>query len=468
MFVYKFIKPMSEMHRIALVSDYYYPNKGGIESHIHNLALALVSLGHYVIIITHKYPDHIGIKYNGLKVYYLNIPIVAVNTTFPNLFSNINLISIFINEDIQIVHGHQSLSNLALEAIFHAKSIGLKTILTEHSLFELGGLENIIVDRLCALILRSCDRFITVSTTAKVNFVERMGVEWEKVHVIQNAIDTKIFNTKKENVKGLLKSKGAISKGFVSEMSEVQNTKNVDAICDNRKKATAQNKRLAKEKIKNGYINQHKKYTVIIVSRLVKRKGIDLLLDIIPMLFERVKNLTVYIVGDGPYRDNLEQMLDCYSLEDVHFYGELDHSSLATLLKQSDVFVNTSLTEAFCMAILEAAACGCNIVSTNVGGIHEVLPESILSLTNNDAEEIVEAIIDALDKKTCDISYIVDNVYLWEIVAKKTVKVYSKMQYESVCLKDRINKYHWFWEVLCRMYIVFEHLFVKIYIRMYH
>ena len=45
------------------------------------------------------------------------------------------------------------------------------------------------------------------------------------------------------------------------------------------------------------------------------------------------------------------------------------------VLVRGHIFLNTSLTEAFCIAIVEAAACGLMVVSTNVGGVPEVLPQ---------------------------------------------------------------------------------------------
>jgi phosphatidylinositol glycan class A protein len=60
-------------HRICMVSDFFYPNCGGVENHILQLSHSLVALGHKVIVVTHAYPGHQGIKYiaPGVKVYYL-------------------------------------------------------------------------------------------------------------------------------------------------------------------------------------------------------------------------------------------------------------------------------------------------------------------------------------------------------------------------------------------------------------
>ena len=47
---------------------------------------------------------------------------------------------------------------------------------------------------------------------------------------------------------------------------------------------------------------------------------------------------------------------------------------------QGNIFVNTSLTESFCITIVEAASCGLKVVTTDVGGIPEVLPPDMVKL----------------------------------------------------------------------------------------
>lgn len=54
----------------SMVSDFFYPNQGGVESHIYNLSQCLINRGHKVIIVTHFYGNRKGVRYlkNGLKV----------------------------------------------------------------------------------------------------------------------------------------------------------------------------------------------------------------------------------------------------------------------------------------------------------------------------------------------------------------------------------------------------------------
>ena len=134
--------------------------------------------------------------------------------------------------------------------------------------------------------------------------------------------------------------------------------------------------------------------TVVVVSRLVYRKGADLLAGIIPALCSRHRDLhfligrlsspslsplvivCVYSGGDGPKRVLLEEVRERHHLHDrVSLLGALQHSQVhqypyqlytahtdwrqvRDVLVQGDIFLNTSLTEAFCIAIVEAASCG--------------------------------------------------------------------------------------------------------------
>ena len=95
-----------------------------------------------------------------------------------------------------------------------------------------------------------------------------------------------------------------------------------------------------------------KPITVIVMSRLVYRKGADLLVEIIPEVCARHPTVQFIVAGDGPKR----------------------------VLVRGQIFLNTSLTEAFCTTIVEAASCGLHIVSTRVGGVPEVLPDDFITL----------------------------------------------------------------------------------------
>ncbi|KAK6593607.1 hypothetical protein H4I95_11396 [Botrytis cinerea] len=99
-------------YNIAMVSDFFFPQPGGVESHIYQLSTKLIDRGHKVIIITHAYEDRTGVRYltNGLKVYHVPFLVMFRSCTFPTVFSFFPIFrNIVLREQIEIVHGHASM-----------------------------------------------------------------------------------------------------------------------------------------------------------------------------------------------------------------------------------------------------------------------------------------------------------------------------------------------------------------------
>ena len=99
------IKEQSLRFRIALVSDYFVPNLGGVEMHMYNVAQCLLDRGHKVVVITGTYSNQrTGIRYlsNGLKVYHIPTKCIYTQAAFPDFFTAIvpDLRLIYIREQI--------------------------------------------------------------------------------------------------------------------------------------------------------------------------------------------------------------------------------------------------------------------------------------------------------------------------------------------------------------------------------
>lgn len=101
----------------SMLSDFFYPNVGGVENHILHLSRCLIDRGHKVIVVTHAYGARTGVRWlrgndgelhSALKVYYLPVPVMFRGCSYPNIFSLLPLLrSIYIREGINHVHGHQ-------------------------------------------------------------------------------------------------------------------------------------------------------------------------------------------------------------------------------------------------------------------------------------------------------------------------------------------------------------------------
>src|SRR5579864_1710962 len=86
--------------------------------------------------------------------------------TFPTIFSFFPVFrNIILRERISIVHAHASLSSLGHEAILHAKTMGLKTVFTDHSLFGFADAGSILANKMLKFTLSDVDHVICVSHT---------------------------------------------------------------------------------------------------------------------------------------------------------------------------------------------------------------------------------------------------------------------------------------------------------------
>jgi phosphatidylinositol N-acetylglucosaminyltransferase subunit A len=82
------------------------------------------------------------------------------------------------------------------------------------------------------------------------------------------------------------------------------------------------------------------------MSRLVYRKGVDLLVILIPSICRAHPEVDFIIGGDGPKRVELECMREQQGLHGrVKMLGNVPHHLVRSVLTQGDIFLNCSLTE---------------------------------------------------------------------------------------------------------------------------
>ena len=194
-----------QVHRprltVAMVSDFFYPNVGGVESHIYNLSQCLLERGHKVIVVTHYYEDRVGIRYmtNMLKVYYLPIVPFYNKSILPTIFCSLPYLRrIFLTERVNIVHGHSAFSSLGHEALLVASLLEIATVFTDHSLFGFSDASAIITNTFLKFSLANTSHSICVSHTGKENTVLRGSVSPEHVSVILNAVDSVAYTSEQQ------------------------------------------------------------------------------------------------------------------------------------------------------------------------------------------------------------------------------------------------------------------------------
>ncbi|TQS31490.1 hypothetical protein Golomagni_08225, partial [Golovinomyces magnicellulatus] len=282
-------------YNIAMCCDFFFPQPGGIEAHIYQVASKLIDRGHKVIIITHAYDDRKGVRYltNGIKVYHVPFFIIYRQGTFPTVFSFFPIFrNICIREQIEIVHGHGSLSSICNEAILHARAMGLRTVFTDHSLFGFADAGSILTNKLLKFTLSDVDHSICVSHTCKENTVLRASLDPLMVSVIPNAVVAENFRPKNYQ---------SSQDGFVPETPR--------------------------------RFRPNDMITIVVISRLFYNKGTDLLTAAIPRILENHPNTRFIIAGSGPKAIDLEQMIETNVLQDrVEMIGPIRHEDVRDVM----------------------------------------------------------------------------------------------------------------------------------------
>uniref|UniRef100_A0A8H7XMR0 Glycosyl transferase family 1 domain-containing protein n=1 Tax=Psilocybe cubensis TaxID=181762 RepID=A0A8H7XMR0_PSICU len=188
--------------------------------------------------------------------------------------------------------------------------------------------------------------------------------------------------------------------------------------------------------------------TIVVLSRLAYRKGVDLFVATAPKICQLFPNVNFVVGGDGPKLIDILQMREKHRLQDrIELLGPVRHKDVLSVLSRGSIFMNTSLTESFGIAILEAACAGLYVVSTKVGGVPEILPEDMISFATPEEDDVIRAISEAIEiiqngrHDPIQAHERIKQFYNWEDVAERTEKVYDTvLKTPQIDLMERIHR----------------------------
>ncbi|MDO9535306.1 MAG: glycosyltransferase family 4 protein [Bacillota bacterium] len=197
-------------------------------------------------------------------------------------------------------------------------------------------------------------------------------------------------------------------------------------------------------------VDPHEKI-IFYIGRLVKEKGVQVLLDAAPAILERFPNARFVIAGKGPFEESLQAQARNLGLEDkVHFLGYVNDQARNSLYDSASVAVFASLYEPFGIVALEAMASGTPVVVSSVGGLDEIIQHEKdgLKVYPGDPNSLAEQICRLLENEDWAASLAekgyekaVSN-YSWKKIAQRTAKVYSDiiLSPENTKWKDSVKK----------------------------
>jgi glycosyltransferase involved in cell wall biosynthesis len=192
------------------------------------------------------------------------------------------------------------------------------------------------------------------------------------------------------------------------------------------------------------------KTILMVISRLLRSKGIDILIKAFDSLTKKYNDLLLLIGGCGPYEKNLKNLVKSLNISDrVKFLGFVPDDKLVEYYNLADIFILPSLgtygkkkfySEAFGIVLIEAMACGIPVITADVPGCNEVVKNGINGLLAHpdSPEDLAEKIEMYLNDTQLIKKYgkkaredVIEN-YSWDVIVTKMVNLYNN------CLTNRI------------------------------
>ncbi len=146
--------------------------------------------------------------------------------------------------------------------------------------------------------------------------------------------------------------------------------------------------------------DQPETFELICVGRLVPAKGQHILIAALHRLVQEGRRLHLRLVGDGPDRGSLEEMVKRDGLQErVIFEGAVNQDRIRDLYREADAFVLASFAEGIPVVLMEAMAMEIPCVTTFITGIPELIRDGVdgLLVPPSDVEALAGAISKLMD-----------------------------------------------------------------------
>lgn len=375
--------------KIALASDWFYPKIGGIETHIHELALALQRMGHEPHVFTHDY--------RVLKPYRDSFPypVHRLRGTFYLKSAHISLGAgslieanrVYKEVGFDITHIHSIYSPLAIAIANLSRGIrGVPVVATNHSLFS-WRYSTIPIVYVLRRLLRRVDAYIAVSRKVAEDSRRLLNLNGHPVYIVPNAVDPSFWRP--------------------PEAEERNGARKRLGIPEDR-------------------------FTVVAVGRFTRRKRMHVVPRIVKEAAKRAgKRLHVVIVGDGPLAGLVkEEARRCSPYTSIDIIGFVERQRLREIYWAADVAIVPARLEAFSIAALESMACGVPVIGFRESGVSDAIADGVTGFLVDSDEEAAARIAElALDddlraKLSQNAPLHVARHFSWDKVVQSILEIY--------------------------------------------
>lgn len=202
-------------------------------------------------------------------------------------------------------------------------------------------------------------------------------------------------------------------------------------VCDEKKISIVHNGVVIPNYEKADYTDQN----VLFLGRLGERKGAYDLLKVIPDVLKRIPNARFFFGGDGEVERCKELAEKTGIADNVSFLGWIRDTEKEEYLKKCSTFVLPSYHEGMPMSVLESMSYGLATISTNVGGIPQIIDNGIdgFRIDAGNIEELTASIVRLLTDVELkeaigyNASNKIRNCFNANVLVNKLVRIYSEI-----------------------------------------
>ena len=368
--------------RVALVSEYYYPDIGGMPEHVHQLGRALVGRGHRVTVITTSFPGHVDVPsdtpFDVVRVGRASPPLItngSLSLAAIGLGLRRKLLRLFAERRFDVIHVHAPIfPTLALLAISCAPPEAL-LVGTLHTHFERSSVIELF-RRPLQRYLDALDGLIAVSDTA-LRSMHNIGFSCQ-AEIIPNGVDLAAWQSGRR----LPSLRGSAELVLLGQ------------------------------------------------ARLEPRNRFETVIAAQRRLFDDGMTLRVHILGEGPRRRELSQL--AHGL-DTHFAGAVV-TARPDFAASSDVFCFTADIASHPMSLIEGMAAALPIIAHPIDGVRQLISDGeeglLVSLGDDRAyAEALRALYRSIDlrKKLGDLARKRVESLGWPQIARKIESKYLEL-----------------------------------------
>ena len=145
------------------------------------------------------------------------------------------------------------------------------------------------------------------------------------------------------------------------------------------------------------------------------------LIEAFDLLVKDNPEVRLLLIGDGPLRSRILSQIKAKSIEDyIHIPGRIQEDELNKWYASADVYVSSSVCDGSSVSMLEAMACGCPTLSSNMASLPEIGGKAVHFFDPMEISDIAESI-----QKVCE-----DSKYR-QTLAQRGSKHVKKFDWET-------------------------------------